>query len=253
MITKRIIPCLDVKDNRVVKGTCFQNLKDVGDPVELALEYQAQGADELVLLDITATLENRRNRVNLISKIRQQLSIPLTVGGAVRSLIDIQEILSNGADKVAINSAAIEDPQFIQKAANKFGSQCIVVSVDSIRNKDVANSWKVVTKSGTNITNIDTIDWIKKVTLLGAGEILLTSFDKDGTQSGYDLELTQIASNATNIPVIASGGAKVTEDLFKAFHVGADAVLAASIFHISKISVKEIKAKLKNMGIEVRI
>ncbi len=254
MITKRIIPCLDVKDGRVVKGIQFKNIQDVGDPCERAYMYQSQGADELVLLDIWATLENRKNRAALIKSIRKELAIPLCVGGAVQSIEDIETLLKAGADKIAINSAAIMKPGLVDNAARIFGSQCIVVSIDAKRIFEAVNmAWRVVTRSGTTTTTIDALAWAQEVTRRGAGEILLTSLDKDGTRSGYDLELTSSVAHSVGIPVIASGGARSPNNLVEAFHAGADAVLAASLFHIDQISIVSVKKFLKQKNIEVRL
>lgn len=249
MLTKRIIPCLDCKDGRVVKGIQFNNLVDSGDPAELAKKYEEELADEIIVLDVSATLEERKNQKETIKNIRKNLSIPLTVGGGVKSLEDFEQLLISGADKVAINSAAVADPKLIYNAAKIFGSQCVVLAIDV--KKDL-NSWRVFTRSGTTEQKLDAIAWSKEVFSLGAGEILLTSMDKDGTKSGYDLELIYEISRAVDIPVIASGGARNAEDFKDAFMSGADAVLAASIFHFGDTTVRKVKEELSKFNIFVR-
>lgn len=251
MLTKRIIPCLDCKDGRVVKGVQFQNLVDAGSPAELALRYENDGADEIVLLDVGASVENRANQRETVASVRKVLSIPLTVGGGIRELSDIEMLLEAGADKVSINTAAVLNPRLITDAASKFGAQCIVVSVDVV--KKGAADWSILTKSGTTNHEIPVRIWVKEIIERGAGEILLTSLDKDGTQSGYDLALLKGVSEISTVPVIASGGAKTVEHLFEAFTVGADAVLAASIFHFNQTTISQVKSGLKNMGVEIRI
>ncbi len=250
MVTKRIIPCLDCKDGRVVKGIQFQGLTDAGSPAELAARYQIEGADELVLLDVGASIESRNNQLQTVRDVRAQLSIPLTVGGGVREVQDIENLLHSGADKVSINTAAVTNPLLVQESSRAFGAQCTVVAVDTKRKGD---NWIVITRSGTEEQELDTIDWVRKVEQLGAGEILLTSFDRDGTQLGYDLELLRAVSQAIQIPVIASGGAKVTDHLFEAFQAGADAVLAASMFHYQTHTIGQVKRELRELGIEVRL
>ncbi len=250
MLTKRIIPCLDVRDGRVVKGIQFKGLRDAGDPVELARAYQDQGADELVILDISATPEGRSNQTDTVRKVREQLSIPLTVGGGVRSAEDVNRLLHAGADKVGVNTAAVRNPEVVKVMATRFGSQCTVVAVDAYGTGP--GKWELVVTSGSEKISLDAIQWIKTVHDLGAGEILLTSLDRDGTKSGYDLELLRAASQAVNIPIIASGGAASPQHLVDAIEAGADAVLAASIFHYKEHSVGTVKTFMAQAGIEVR-
>lgn len=253
MLAKRIIPCLDVKDGRVVKGIQFLNLKDAGDPVENASRYSREGADEIVFLDITATIEKRKTILDVVARTAEEVFIPLTVGGGIRNLKDIRNLLKNGADKVSINTAAVKDPNLIRRASEVFGNQCIVVAIDAKKDKE-GKEWKVYINSGRTPTNIDVRKWAEKVERLGAGEILLTSMDKDGTKEGYDLPLTRIISEIVNIPVIASGGAGRLENLYEAFTLGkADAVLAASIFHYGEFSLWETKKFLNKKGIGVRL
>ncbi|HCG76794.1 MAG: imidazole glycerol phosphate synthase subunit HisF [bacterium (Candidatus Ratteibacteria) CG_4_10_14_3_um_filter_41_18] len=253
MLAKRIIPCLDVKDGRVVKGIQFLNLKDAGDPVENASRYSREGADEIVFLDITATIEKRKTILDVVARTAEEVFIPLTVGGGIRNLKDIRNLLKNGADKVSINTAAVKDPNLIRRASEVFGNQCIVVAIDAKKDKE-GKEWKVYINSGRTPTNIDVRKWAEKVERLGAGEILLTSMDKDGTKEGYDLPLTRIISEIVNIPVIASGGAGRLEHLYEAFTLGkADAVLAASIFHYGEFSLWETKKFLNKKGIGVRL
>lgn len=245
MAKKRIIPCLDIKDGRVVKGVNFVNLKDAGDPVETAIEYNELGADELVLLDITAAQENRKTLLELVKKISAQLYISLTVGGGIKTAADIDLILKAGADKVSINSAAVKNPDLIKKGALNFGSQAIVAAVDAAKKTNEA-VWEVFIEGGTKKTGIDLIEWVKKLEELGAGEILLTSINSDGTKAGFDLKMLQAVTEAVNIPVIASGGAGTIQhfkDLFK--ETGADAALAASVFHFGEIKIKDLKAELE--------
>ncbi len=250
MLTKRIIPCLDVKDGKVVKGTNFENLQYAGNPVELAKKYNEEGADELVFLDITATKEKRKIILETVREVSKELFIPLTVGGGISSLQDIKDLLSAGADKISINTQAVKNPNLVKEAAEEFGSQCIVVAIDAKRKR---NSWEVSIKGGSELTGIDAVQWAKKVESLGAGEILLTSMDKDGTKTGFDLELTKTISEALNIPVIASGGARDVLSFAEVFEKGkADAALAASIFHYGNYRVSDIKNYLKRTGIEVR-
>ena len=252
MLAKRIIPCLDVKDGRVVKGVKFLNLADAGDPVENAKFYDLEGADELVFLDITASYEKRKIMIDVVRKTAEVVFMPLTVGGGIRSLEDIRDLLKAGADKVSINTAGVKDPDFIKKAASKFGSQCIVVAIDAKRISQ--NKWEVYIHGGRTKTGIDALEWAKKVEKLGAGEILLTSMDCDGTNNGYDIELTKIISENVNIPVIASGGAGNPHHMYEAIVFGkADAVLAASIFHYRKYTIREVKEYLKALGVEVRL
>ncbi|MDP8216387.1 MAG: imidazole glycerol phosphate synthase subunit HisF [Candidatus Kaelpia imicola] len=251
MLTKRIIPCLDVKDGRVVKGINFVNLKDAGDPVEQAKVYNSQGADELVFLDIAASFENRGPMLEVITKTAEQVFIPLTVGGGVRSIDDIRELLRAGADKVSINTAAVKDPGLVKESAIEFGSQCVVVAIDAKKEKE--GKWEVYTTGGRTSSGLDAIGWAKEIEELGAGEILLTSMDRDGTKDGYDLELTKRVVTAVNIPVIASGGAGSLEHLYQAFNdTDCDAVLAASIFHYGEYTIKEAKKYLEEKGISIR-
>jgi cyclase len=251
MTTKRIIACLDVKNGRVVKGVNFLNLKDKGDPVEVAAKYDEEGADEIVFLDISATIEGRRTLLDVVRNTASVLSIPLTVGGGIRSLEDVSRILSSGADKVSINTSAVENKQIITQASEEFGAQAVVVAIDA---KIEGNSWIVYTKSGTFRTGLEAISWAKEVESLGAGEILLTSIDKDGTRSGYDIKLTRAVAEAVNIPVIASGGAGKPEHFFEVLTEGkADAALAAGIFHDGVIRIKDLKYYLKAKGVDVRI
>lgn len=251
MLTKRIIPCLDVKNGQVVKGKGFVNLKYAGNPVKLARGYYKGGADELVFLDITAYCEKRKTMIDLVEKVAKQIFIPFTVGGGINSIGDIRNLLNAGADKVSINTAAVNNPDLIKKSAQKFGSQCVVVAIDA---KKIRNKWEVFVKGGSQATGVDAIEWAKKVESLGAGEILLTSMDKDGTKEGYDLELTRKISESVNIPIIASGGAGSLESIAKAFNEGkADAALAASIFHYKKYSIKQVKRYLQKKMVEVRL
>ena len=252
MLKVRIIPCLDVKDGKVVKGTKFVNLKYAGDPVKQAQIYDKQGADELCFLDITASSDKRNILYNVVKKTDQKCFMPLTVGGGVRSVNDIRKLLLCGADKVSINTAAIKNPGLIKKSSSKFGNQCIVVAIDAKQIKK--NKWEIFTHGGRKKTGIDAIKWAKKMEGLGAGEILLTSMDKDGTKSGFDLELTKKISNSINIPVIASGGVGNIQDLVDGIKIGkASAVLAASIFHYGNYTIKEVKKKMKKKVIAVRI
>ena len=253
MLAKRIIPCLDVKDGRVVKGTRFLNLRDAGDPVEAAQLYDAQGADELVFLDITASHEKRRIMIDVVRRTSEQLFMPLTVGGGITSNEEIRDLLRAGADKVSLNTAAVRRPQFVGEAAEIFGSQCIVVAIDAKRHEQPGDGWGVFTHGGRNPTGLDAIEWAQRVESLGAGEILLTSMDRDGTQSGYDLELTRRIADAVGIPVIASGGVGNLEHLYDGLTAGgADAVLAASIFHFAEHSIADAKSYLRARGVIVR-
>ncbi|HBO84768.1 MAG: imidazole glycerol phosphate synthase subunit HisF [Deltaproteobacteria bacterium GWC2_42_11] len=274
MLTKRIIPCLDVKDGRVVKGVSFIKLRDAGDPVECAIVYEEQGADELVFLDITASHENRKIIINVVERTAAHVSMPLTVGGGIRTLDDIRELLNAGADKVSINTAAVDNPEFVKEASLKFGSQCIVVAIDAKRRSatwtpgdvseidtfkffapsSVVPEWDIYTHGGRINREIDVIEWAKRVEELGAGEILLTSMDRDGTKEGYDVDLIYEVSTKVNIPVIASGGAGEIDHLYFALTEGkADAALAASIFHFGELTIPETKRFLKEKGINVRM
>jgi len=251
MISKRIIPCLDVKDGRVVKGVQFLNLKDAGDPVEIAKKYSLAGADEITFLDITASHEGRNTMIDVVRRTASEVFVPLTVGGGVRVLEDVRNLLLAGADKVAINTAAVNNPGFVKDAAEKFGSQCIVVAIDA--RSDGKGNWEVYTHGGREPTGIDAVEWAGKMEILGAGEILLTSMDKDGTKDGYDLLLTKAVSRKVKIPVIASGGAGNIEHLFEGIKKGeADAVLVASIFHYGEYTIEETKEYLIKKGIILR-
>jgi imidazole glycerol-phosphate synthase subunit HisF len=251
MLTKRIIPCLDIKEGRVVKGVKFLGLRDAGDPVEVARAYDQQGADELVFLDITASFENRKTLVVLVEKIASNIFMPFTVGGGIGEIEDIRNILNAGADKVSVNTQAVKFPELISAAAKKFGSQCIVVAIDVKRQVD---RWEVFINGGRTPTGIDALVWAEKVARLGAGEILLTSMDFDGTKNGYDIELTKAITGKVNIPVIASGGAGKLEDFYNVFvESNADAALAASLFHYQEFSVKQVKNYLKERGVQVRL
>jgi cyclase len=252
MLAKRIIPCLDVKDGQTVKGVNFENLQYAGDPVKLAARYSEEGADEIVFLDITATNEARATIRNVVEQVAKQVFIPLTVGGGIRTLEDIRNILLAGADKVSLNTAAVKNPEIIEQAANAFGSQCIVVAIDAKKDGD---DWYVYINAGQKKTELKVLDWAKQVEKLGAGEILLTSMDADGTQKGFDLELTRAVSLNSNIPVIASGGAGANMDHFKdVFEYGAaDAALAASIFHYNTMKIKDLKEYLSENNIPVRL
>jgi cyclase len=255
-LAKRIIPCLDVDNGRVVKGVQFVDIRDAGDPVEIAKRYDEQGADELTFLDITATHDNRDTIVHVVEAVASQVFIPLTVGGGIRKLEDIRRMLNAGADKVGINSAAITNPEFVRDAAEKFGSQCIVVAIDAKRvsSDNAPEKWEIFTHGGRKPTGIDAIEWAKKMASYGAGEILLTSMDRDGTKSGFDLALTLSVSQAVNIPVIASGGVGKLQDLTDGVKLGeADAVLAASIFHFGEHTIGEAKQQMACQGIEVRL
>jgi len=255
MLTKRIIPCLDVKKGRVVKGKSFTQLRDAGDPVELASFYYKEGADELVFLDITATPEGRDTMVDVVERISEVVFIPLTVGGGLRRISDMRRILTAGADKVSINTAAVLNPSLITEGADKFGSQCIVVAIDAKRvNSSKEPRWEVYIYSGQKPTGIDALAWAEKAVELGAGELLLTSIDADGHRAGYDIELTRTISEAVSVPVIASGGAGTREDLYQALVSGkADAVLAASIFHYGTYSIAETKRYLAQKEIPIRL
>ena len=251
MLTSRIIPCLDVRNGRVVKGVKFQNLRDTGCPIESAKRYADQGADELVMLDISATLEERATTISVIEGIRAVLNIPLTVGGGIKSIDDARRLLSAGADKISVNSAAVARPELITQLNEAFGRQCTVVAVDAIGRGP--NQWEVLTRSGTFAEALDTMQWMARAEALGAGEILLTSFDRDGTREGYDLKLLSAAANALSIPVIASGGANSAIHMFDALNAGASAVLAASIFHDGDTTIQDVKTILRQKGIRVRL
>ena len=252
MLAKRIIPCLDVKEGRVVKGTKFLNLKDAGDPVQCALYYDKEGADELVFLDITASHEKRKILLDVVRRTAEQVFMPLTVGGGVSRLEDIRELLKAGADKVSINTAAVQNPRLVRQSAEKFGSQCTVVAIDVKRSSK--KTWKVYTHGGREETPLDALEWAKRVEKLGAGEILLTSMDRDGTKKGYDIDLLRLISRSVRIPLVASGGAGNLEHLAEGFIQGkADAVLAASIFHFREFRIKQAKAYLKKKGVLVRL
>jgi len=252
MHTKRIIPCLDVKAGRVVKGTNFVELKDAGDPVELAEIYDKEQADELVFLDITASVEKRKSVLDVINKTAGQVFMPLTVGGGISTVEDIRNALKAGADKTSVNSAAVRNPDLIRDGARFFGNQCIVLAVDAKRRGE--NSWEVYVNGGRTPTGLDALTWIKKAVSLGAGEILLTSMDADGTKNGYDIPLTRAVSEAVNVPVIASGGAGTLEHFYDVLTLGkADAVLAASVFHYKEFTIKQVKEYLNSKGVEVRL
>lgn len=252
MLTKRIIPCLDVKGGRVVKGVKFVNLRDAGDPAELGALYDREGADELVFLDITASVEEREVMFDVVRRTAEHVFIPLTIGGGISSLKHIRELLLSGADKVSLNTAAVANPELVRQAALEFGSQCIVVAVDARRVS--GGKWEVYTHSGQRATGRDVLEWVKEVERLGAGELLLTSMDRDGTKDGYDLELTRAVVDAVNIPVIASGGAGNPEHIYEGLAVaGADAALAASIFHYGEYSIREVKQYLASRGVSVRL
>lgn len=254
MLAKRVIPCLDVDRGRVVKGTNFVNLRDAGDPVEVAARYEREGADELVFLDITASHEGRDTMVDVVQRTAEQVFMPLTVGGGIRTLDDIRRLLLAGCDKVSINSAAVKDPQFVHEAAKRFGSQCIVVNIDPKRTqRDGREVWEVHINGGRKPTGLEAVAWAKEVERLGAGEIVLTSMDADGTKDGYDLEITSAVSEAVGVPVVASGGAGRPEHLADAILLGkADAALAASIFHFGEYTIEETKRVMAARGIPVR-
>jgi cyclase len=259
MLTKRIIPCLDVKDGRVVKGVGFVNLRDAGDPVEVATAYDQEGADELCFLDITASYENRKTILDVVERTAERVFMPLTVGGGVKTLEDIRALLKAGADKVSINTAAVQNPEFVRQAAERFGTQCIVVAIDGKRRRNsepsgASGEWEVYTHGGRKPTGLSAIEWARRMESYGAGEILLTSMDRDGTQAGYDLELVRAVAQAVSIPVIASGGAGTLEHLYDGLAVGqADAVLAASIFHYRTYTISQAKKYLRERGVAVRM
>ena len=250
MLAKRIIPCLDVKDGRTVKGTNFVNLRDAGDAVELAKIYSTGGADELVFLDITATVEKRKTLSELVKKVAREINIPFTVGGGINTVEDIEVLLASGADKVSINTSAVKNPQILADAAKNFGSQCVVLAIDA---KNTETGWKVFLNGGRIETEFDAIEWAKRGVELGAGEILLTSMNADGTKNGFEIELTKIVSESVNVPVIASGGAGTAEHFTEVFEQGkADAALAASIFHFREIEISTLKNYLRSQNIEMR-
>lgn len=251
MLAKRIIPCLDVTEGRVVKGVKFVDLKDAGDPVELAAYYDREGADELVFLDITASSDKRYIMLDVVKRVAEKVFIPFTVGGGINDVETMRKLLAAGADKVSINTAAVADPNLIKKGADKFGSQCVVVAIDAKKTGD--KRWEVYTHGGRTSTGLDAVEWAKKAESLGAGEILLTSMDRDGTKIGYELELTRAVADAVKVPVIASGGAGTLEHIYDAFIKGrADAALLASLLHYRELTIKEIKDYLANKGITVR-
>ena len=255
-LAKRIIPCLDVDNGRVVKGVQFVDIRDAGDPVEIARRYDREGADEITFLDITATHDNRATMVHVVEQVASEVFIPLTVGGGIRTLEDVRRMLNAGADKVGINSAAVFNPDFVKQAANKFGSQCIVVAIDAkkVSGENKPNRWEIFTHGGRKSTGLDAVEWAKKMVLFGAGEILLTSMDKDGTKSGFNLPLTRAVSEAVSVPVIASGGVGNLDHLAEGILEGkADAVLAASIFHFGEYTIGQAKQRLRERGIEVRL
>jgi cyclase len=250
MLKKRIIPCLDIKDGSTVKGVNFEDLKNAGDPVELAKKYEQEGADELVFLDITATIEDRKTFVQLVKDIAKELSIPFTVGGGISSVEDVRKLLEAGADKISVNSSAVKNPDLISDLAKEFGSQCVVVAIDT---RQVGDKDLVHIKGGREATELSTVEWAKQAESLGAGEILLTSMDGDGTKNGFDLRITRLVSEAISIPVIASGGAGTTDDFVKVFdETKATGALAASIFHFNEIGIQELKEQLKTQKIKVR-
>ena len=252
MLAKRIIPCLDVHDGKVVKGVNFVNLRDAGDPVELARYYSQQGADEIVFLDITATYEKRDTIIDVVRRTAQQVFVPLTVGGGIRTVEDFKDILRAGADKISVNSAAIQNKDLIAQAAERFGSQCVVLAIDARRDED--GTYQVYSAGGRIPTGLDAIEWAKEGAALGAGEILLTSMDKDGTKSGFELELTDRVARAVGVPVIASGGCGRLEHFSQVFQqTGADAALAASLFHFGELTIPAVKEHLKQNGIPVRL
>jgi len=253
MLTKRIIPCLDVNMGRVVKGINFVDLKDVGDPVKIAEFYNEEGADEIVFLDITATSDGRSTMIDVVKRTAEKIFIPLTVGGGIRTLEDFRDILAAGADKISINSSAVKDPTLVKRAAEKFGSQCVVVAIDARKRKN-NTGWNVVIAGGRIDTGIDALEWAEKVEKLGCGEILLTSMDADGTKNGYDLELTSAITSRVSIPVIASGGCGTIDHFYQVFEkTNCDAALAASLFHYRELTIKDVKEYLKEKGVSVRI
>lgn len=254
MLTKRIIPCLDVKDNRVVKGVNFLNLRDAGDPVELGKKYSDSGADELVFLDITATIRGNKTIVDLVEKVAENVFIPFTVGGGIRELEHFDTLLRSGAEKVSVNTAAVDNPYLLSEAAEKFGKQCVVLAIDARRRKDERGRWQVCVKAGSEPTEIDVVEWAVRAEKLGAGEILLTSMDADGTKAGYDVELTRAVADAVDIPVIASGGAGNVDHLYDAVVDGhAEAVLMASITHFGNYTIEQMKEELAERGLPMNL
>lgn len=254
MLTKRVIPCMDVKDGRVVKGVNFINLRDAGDPIELAARYDDEGADEVIFLDITATSDNRATTIGLASRASEELRLPFTVGGGFRSIADIRQMISAGSDKVSVNSAAVKDPMLIKEASEAFGTQAIIVAIDAKQRIDNPNKWEVYIAGGRTATGIDAVEWAQKAARLGAGEILLTSMDRDGSREGFDCALTRAVSRAVDIPVIASGGVGKLEHFAQGILEGeADAVLAASVFHFGELTVREVKEDMQRHGIPVRL
>ena len=253
MFTKRIIPCLDVHNGRVVKGVNFVNLRDAGDPVEIAAAYDKAGADEIVFLDITASSDARKTVVDMVRRVAENVFIPFTVGGGIRTVEDFKVLLREGADKISINSSAINRPELISEAADKFGSQCVVVAIDARRRAD-GSGWNIYKNGGRVDVGIDAVEWVEKVCRMGAGEVLLTSMDCDGTKAGYDIELTRSIAEAVSVPVIASGGAGTKEHFYEALTEGkADAALAASLFHYKELEIRELKEYLKEKGLSVRL
>ena len=254
MLARRIIPCLDVKDNRVVKGVKFLNLRDAGDPVELGAKYSEQGADELVFLDITATIRSRRTIVELVEKVAENVFIPFTVGGGIQTVEQMDELLRSGAEKVSVNTAAVDNPNLLYGASQRFGNQCVVLAIDARRSKTQSGKWQVCVKAGSEPTEVDVVEWAVKAEKLGAGEILLTSMDADGTRAGYDNELNRAVTDAVNIPVIASGGAGTLDHLYDAIVDGnADAVLMASITHFGNYNIRQMKEYLAEKGIPMNL
>ncbi len=249
----RVIPCLDVADGRVVKGVNFQNLRDSGDPVELASSYFQQGADEITFLDVNATLENRRTMFDLVAKTAEQVFIPLTVGGGIRSTSDVADLLAAGADKISIGSAAVQDPDLISRVAERFGNQVVVISLDLKRNASMQSGYTVTTHGGRRETGLDTADWIREVIERGAGELLVNSIDSDGTRTGFDNQLLKLVRELSSVPIIASGGAGSPADFSAAAKAGADAILAASIFHFGEVTIDDVKQRLASEGFEVRL
>jgi cyclase len=249
----RVIPCLDVADGRVVKGVNFQNLRDSGDPVELASSYFQQGADEITFLDVNATLENRRTMFDLVAKTAEQVFIPLTVGGGIRSTSDVADLLAAGADKISIGSAAVQDPDLISRVAERFGNQVVVISLDLKRNASMQSGYTVTTHGGRRATGLDAADWIREVIERGAGELLVNSIDSDGTRTGFDNQLLKLVRELSSVPIIASGGAGSPADFSAAAKAGADAILAASIFHFGEVTIADVKQRLASDGFEVRL
>ncbi|GAB4296264.1 MAG: imidazole glycerol phosphate synthase subunit HisF [Myxococcota bacterium] len=251
MLLTRIIPCLDIRDGRVVKGVRFHEIKDAGSPPELAERYEKEGADEIVLLDISATPEGRKTQLDVVERVRERIALPLTIGGGVRDIDSATALLDAGADKISVNTAAVMRPSLLGELADRFGCQCVVLALDA-KKRESGAAWEVVVESGKKKTGLDAVEWARVAVRMGAGEILLTSWDRDGTKGGYDLELITAVSNAVNVPVIASGGAAKPEDMALAVKAGASAVLAASIFHYGEYTVSELKKELAKTGVEVR-